>query len=202
MNWISNENLAGDFMTASMEIERKWIVSGWPDDATDDSKTKKNKYTLAEELEMEQGYLSTSPTLRIRSGKVLYSSEGKALGQETYILCRKSRSLDGGLSRREQEEPLSREQFEAFKGRIPFPLIHKVRRTYLLSDGSRLEVNHVDEGTPTEFWYAEIEYDSREAAVKWNPSSVDLEHYLDKEVTHQKGQSMAAYWNVTRRAEN
>ena len=28
-----------------------------------------------------------------------------------------------------------------------------------------LEVNHVDEGQPTEFWYAEVEYPTVEAAL-------------------------------------
>ncbi len=45
------------------------------------------------------------------------------------------------------------------------PLIPKLRRSYTLPDGSVLEVNHVDEGQPTEFWYAEVEYPTVEAAL-------------------------------------
>ena len=38
-----------------MEIERKWMVKGWPEGLP-----------LQAEYEMEQGYLSVKPTVRIR----------------------------------------------------------------------------------------------------------------------------------------
>lgn len=48
-----------------------------------------------------------------------------------------------------------------------------------------LEVNHVDEGQPTEFWYAEVEYPTVEAARSWQPAAVGLADYLSDEVTDQ-----------------
>jgi len=48
--------------------------------------------------------------------------------------------------------------------------LKKERRTYRLPDGLHLEVNHVDEGLPTEFWYAEIEYETEEQALAWKPA--------------------------------
>ena len=80
------------------------------------------------------------------------------------------------------------------------PLIEKVRRSYLLPDGLVLEVNHVDAGQPTEFWYAEVEYRSVEQARAWDPSSCGLAEYLNDDVTDQPGQSMGEYWNQTRMA--
>ena len=69
---------------------------------------------------------------------------------------------------------------------------------YRLPDGSALEVNHVDEGQPTEFWYAEVEYPTVEAALAWQPESCGLGDYLKDEVTNQPGQSMGEYWVETR----
>ena len=65
-------------------------------------------------------------------------------------------------------------------------------------EGLVLEVNHVDEGQPTEFWYAEVEYPTVEAARSWDPASVGLAAYLADDVTDQPGQSMGAYWEQTR----
>ena len=62
-----------------------------------------------------------------------------------------------------------------------------------------LEVNHVDEGQPTEFWYAEVEYPTVEAARSWQPEAVGLAAYLNDDVTDQPGQSMGAYWEQTRK---
>ena len=81
---------------------------------------------------------------------------------------------------------------------IAKPLIPKLRRSYRLPDGAVLEVNHVDEGQPTEFWYAEVEYPTVEAARSWQPEAVGLADYLRDEVTDQPGQSMGAYWVQTR----
>ena len=63
-----------------MEIERKWMVKGWP-----------QGLPLQAEYEMEQGYLSVKPTVRIRR-------ESKQGGETTYILCFKGK---GRLSRQE-----------------------------------------------------------------------------------------------------
>ena len=61
-----------------------------------------------------------------------------------------------------------------------------------------LEVNHVDEGQPGEFWYAEIEYPTIAAAENWAPGALGLGEYLADEVTGQPGQSMGEYWERTR----
>ena len=161
-----------------MEIERKWLVEGWP-----------AGLPLVEEFTMRQGYVSVRPTVRIRE-------EAKTGGPTAWVLCFKSA---GGLAREEIERPIDQALFDGLAAKIiAKPLIEKVRRTYLRPDGNRLEVNHVDAGQPGAFWYAEIEYPTVEAARAWAPSTPALAGYLACEVTGQPGQSMGAYWERTR----
>ncbi len=115
-----------------MEIERKWMVNGWPEDLP-----------LKEEFAMRQGYISVRPTVRIRE-------EALKGGETAYILCFKSGS---GLAREEIERPIDKKLFDELETKIiGKPLIGKIRRSYQLPDGLVLEVNHVDEGQPTAFW--------------------------------------------------
>ena len=166
-----------------MEIERKWMVTGWPEGEN------LPRMPLKEEFAMRQGYISVRPTVRIRE-------EALKGGRTACILCFKS---GGGLAREEIEREIDPELFQELETKIiGKPLIRKIRRSYLLPDGLVLEVNHVDEGQPTEFWYAEVEYETVEQARSWDPASVGLSAYLNDEVTDQPGQSMGAYWEQTR----
>ena len=166
-----------------MEIERKWMVNGWPE------REDLPRLPLKEEFAMRQGYISVRPTVRIRE-------EALKGGRTTYILCFKS---GGGLAREEIEREIDKELFTRLEEKIiGKPLIPKLRRSYQLPDGMVLEVNHVDEGQPTEFWYAEVEYPTVEAALAWQPENCGLGAYLSDEVTGQPGQSMGEYWVQTR----
>ena len=133
-----------------MEIERKWMLNGWPPEELG--------LPLLYEQSMRQGYISVRPTVRIRE-------EAMTGGNTEYVLCIKS---GAGLVRKEIEMDISKDKFLELEDLIGLPLIPKVRRTYGLPDGLKLEVNHVDEGLPTEFWYAEIEYPTAEIARRWN----------------------------------
>ena len=159
-----------------MEIERKWMVAGWPD------------LPLLFTHRMRQGYISVHPTVRIREEAL----EG---GETSYILCFKSQ---GKLSRKEIEMPLEKQLFDELEDLIGLPLIVKTRKTYELPSGLKLEVNAVDAGLDTEFMYAEIEFDTVDAAESFNPFSEGLGRYLSDDVTMQDGQSMGAYWERTR----
>ena len=183
-----------------MEIERKWMVNGWPEDFFTSSKNAcgpipsedgSAALPLLREQTMRQGYISVRPTVRIRE-------EAETGGGTEYILCFKSAADQSGLSRQEIEIPVSPETFSQLEALIGIPLIPKLRRTYLLPDGHHLEVSLVDEGLPTEFMYAEIEYGSEAQARAWDPAAVGLADYLDDDVTGQPGQSMGAYWELTR----
>ncbi len=153
------------------------MVSNWPKDLP-----------LLYEQSMRQGYISVRPTVRIRE-------EIKKGGNTAWVLCFKS---EGGLARKEIEMEIPKDKFDELEDLIGLPLIPKIRRTYQLKNGLKLEVNHVDEGLPTEFWYAEIEYPTIEAANAYDPSMDDLSDYLNDDVTGKPGQSMGAYWLSTR----
>ena len=165
-----------------MEIERKWMVNGWPPESLG--------LPLLYEQFMRQGYISVRPTVRIRE-------EAMSGGSTEYVLCFKS---GAGLVRKEIEMSIPKDKFLELEDLIGLPMIPKLRRTYALPDGLKLEVNHVDEGLPTEFWYAEIEYTSEEQAKSWDASSFSpvLADYLNDDVTQQPNQTMGAYWVVTR----
>lgn len=160
-----------------MEIERKWLTDGWPQGLEEQRR-----------ILMRQGYITTRPTVRIRS---------EASGDVTeYVLCFKGTAGPDGLAREEIETNIDPELFaklEAFVGR---PLIEKEQRRYALPGGLTLEVNQVDRGQPGEFFYAEVEFPTKEAALAWQPG--ELGEYLSDEVTGKPGQSMAAYWTETR----
>ena len=160
-----------------MEIERKWLTDGWPQG-------------LEEQrcILMRQGYITTRPTVRIRS---------EASGDVTeYVLCFKGAAGPGGLAREEIETNIAPELFAKLEAFIGRPLIEKEQRRYALPGGLSLEVNQVDRGRPGEFFYAEVEFPTREAALAWQPG--ELGEYLSDEVTGKPGQSMAAYWTETR----
>ncbi len=137
-----------------MEIERKWMVTGWPEGLP-----------LEEEFAMRQGYISVRPTVRIRE-------EALTGGRPTIS---SASSPGAGLAREEIERSIDKELFDELETKIiGKPLIPKVRRSYRLPDGAVLEVNHVDEGQPTAFWYAEVEYPTVEAALSWQPEACGL----------------------------
>lgn len=163
-----------------MEIERKWMVKGWPEGLT-----------LLETYQMDQGYISVRPTVRIRREAL----EG---GHTDLVLCFKGAPSADGLSRQEIETKIEETLFEQLEELIGKPLIKKVRKTYLLPDGKHLEVNSVDEGLPTAFCYAEIEFSTEKEAREWMPASVGMEAYLEDECTGKPGASMGEYWIQTR----
>ena len=164
--------------SSGVEIERKWFVEGWPG----------MELPLLYEQSMEQGYISVRPTVRIRR-------EEKTGEEPLYILCFKSA---GGLVRKEIEFPVEKEIYDGLKDLMGYEPVEKVRRSYEIPGGLILEVNHVDEGRDTEFWYAEIEFESEEKALAFLPEAEGLSGYLEEEVTGDPGKTMGAYWNATR----
>lgn len=157
-----------------MEIERRWLVTGWPD------------LEPVSTLSMEQGYFATRPAIRIRQERVLG-------GSTAYVLCFKG---NGGLVREEIELNLSPDHYARLKAMLGKPMIQKEQRRYALPDHLVLEVNSVDPQLDTGFFYAEVEFSTEEAALAWTPTP-ELEAYLSHEVTGQPGESMAAYWDRT-----
>lgn len=151
---------------ALVEIERKWLMDAFP--------------TLPYEKEYttEQGYLSFGPAVvRIRR---YMDAPAKA--------CVLTIKGGGTLARTEVETPLTADQYEALLPLLAAPSARKKTRLYPLPGGLTLECSLVDEGEPTAFYYAEVEFDSIEAAQAFMPPP-----WLGREVTEEPGHSMAAY---------
>ena len=161
-----------------MEIERKWMVTGWPAGL---------KQTSV--YNMDQGYISVRPTVRIRR-------EALQGGPTALVLCFKGA---GGLSREEIETEIDAALFARLEHLIGKPLIHKERRGYQLPGGLTLEVNCVDPDLPTAFWYAEVEFETEAQALAWDPAGCGLADYLHEECTGKPGSSMGEYWLQTRK---
>ena len=158
-----------------MEIERRWLVNGWPE------------LEHAAVIQMDQGYFTTHPAVRVRR-------EARQGGPCQYIVCFKGK---GGLVREEIELPVTVEQYQALAGMLTGPMIQKEQRRYSLPGGLTLEVNSVDPQLETGFFYAEVEFPDEASALAWTPPG-ELAAYLSNEVTGQPGESMAAYWQRTR----
>lgn len=150
-----------------MEIERKFWITDFP-----------TEYPELVHLETEQGYLTTMPvTVRIRR------SRNCSTGAESYILCIKSK---GTLSRHEVETPIEKAQFEELAGMLDRPMVHKDYHAYRLPDGHTLECSVVDHGV---FSYAEVEFETEEAANLWKPLS-----FLGAELTYDRRFTMGSYY--------
>ncbi len=149
----------------NIEIERKWWIDSFP------------KLVHESEEHMEQGYLSFAPAVRIRKTE----QEGKI----EYWLTVKG---GDGLCRTEVELPLQAAQYHALQKLLVAPMAKKRLRRYLLPGGEELECSAVDEGETTAFYYAEVEFPTKEEAERFVPP-----FFLGKELTHEPGQSMAAY---------
>ena len=154
-----------------MEIERKFLIDRFPE-----------HLTLKEESTMYQGYISVMPAVRIRK-KV--SEKGTS-----YKMTIKS---SGEMVRHEIEFSIPEEKYNELQEVFcPRPIV-KLKRNYILHDGKTLECNLVDEGSETEFMYAEIEFDSVEEAENY-----PLPDFLNKEVTHDNSYKMNNYWKRNR----
>ena len=131
---------------------------------------------------MEQGYLSTTPCVRIRSKKTEDAVD--------YKLCIKGQ---GTLVREEVELSLDEDRFTRLKNLLHGEMIRKDYRIYQLPDGRKLECSLVDGGTENAFLYAEVEFPTVEEANAFVPPA-----FLGEDVTEVPGSSMSSYWERTR----
>ena len=119
-----------------MEIERKYLVKTLPEN-----------YTSYSCRQLEQGYLCKEPVVRIRQDN------------DTYELTYKSKGL---LAREEYNMPLTKEAYEHLKEKVDGKLITKKR--YMIPYGEYVIELDVFDGTLAPLKFAEVEFDSMEAA--------------------------------------
>lgn len=86
-----------------MEIERRWLVEGWP------------ALTPSSVLRMDQGYFAVRPAIRIRREAVLG-------GETRYVLCFKG---GAGLAREEVEVDVDEGRYLRLKAMLSGPMIEK-----------------------------------------------------------------------------
>lgn len=137
-------------MNDSYEIERKFLINKLPD----------NLETYPH-FELEQGYLETSPVVRIRRKN------------DEYILTYKSQGL---LKRQEVELPLTKSSFERLIKKCDGLIISKTR--YTIPDNNYTIELDIFHGILDGFVMAEVEFASEEEASSYTAPS-----WFAKEVT-------------------
>lgn len=125
-----------------MEIERKYLVKEIPMDL--------NQY---KSIEMMQGYISTSPTIRIRQEN------------DKYLLTTKS---EGDIARLEYELPITKEEFEGLFGKIEGIFIKKTRYLIPIHDNLTAELD-VFKDEYDGLITVEVEFDTLEEANHFIP---------------------------------
>ena len=150
-----------------MEIERKYRIDRFPGE--------EEGWPLVKEAVVCQGYLATSPTVRIRAAEARRPER-----RTTYTLVRQ-----------EIELPLEEATFLQLRELLPAPMIRKDYRVYALPDGHRLECSLVDGEEPGGFYYAEVEFGSVEESEAFVPPA-----FLGPEVTEDPSFHMSEYWQT------
>jgi CYTH domain-containing protein len=135
-----------------MEIERKFLIAYLPE-----------HLETCEKHEIAQGYISTSPVIRIRKL------------DESHILTVKSKGL---LSREEFELSLTEAEFQKLSEKVEGNMLSKTRYRIPESEGLTIELD-VFHGAFQGLCYGEIEFASEEDAKKYNPPA-----YFGREVTY------------------
>lgn len=134
-----------------MEIERKFLVDHIPFNLED-----------FDTWQLEQGYVHTTPTIRIRKK------------DNQYILTLKS---SGTLQRHELEMPLSKNEYESLYKKVTGHIIKKTRYLIPLDDGKTAELD-IFEGDLAPLKYVEVEFNTTDDANNFLPPK-----WFGKEVT-------------------
>ncbi|SDB05828.1 CYTH domain-containing protein [Eubacterium oxidoreducens] len=142
-----------------MEIERRFLIDTLPNDA------------LSHPFRMiTQGYLNTSPAIRVRCDN------------DQYYMTYKGRKFKGSLAVEEYNLPLNKESYEHLLAKADGYIISKKR--YLIPDqGYTIELD-VFEGVHAPLIIAEVEFPSDEEALRYLPPS-----WFGEEITGKKGYS-------------
>ena len=130
----------------NLEIERKWLVDTIP-------------YRLEELecLDIEQAYLSSSPTVRVRKENDGY-----------YLTYKGARGKAGNtdMVHSEYNLPLDRASYEHLKCKCDGFVLHKKRYIIPFEDNLKIELD-IFEGEIAPLKLAEVEFESEEQALKF-----------------------------------
>ncbi|MFP4697430.1 MAG: CYTH domain-containing protein [Eubacteriales bacterium] len=137
-----------------MEIERKFLVTDFPF----------NLVNLPYD-NIEQGYISTDPVIRIRKKS------------NSYFLTVKSEGL---LSREEINIPINKNKYALLSKKLDYNLIIKKRYYYTLDNKLTAEIDVFD-GNLKGLTVLEVEFKSEKEAYEFNPPN-----WFGEEVTFNK----------------
>jgi CYTH domain-containing protein len=155
-----------------LEIERRFLMEGFP-----------IGLELISEVEIEQGYVSIEPEVRIRK------AVDKTTAEEEFWITIKD---DGDLARNEIETRITDDFYYDTVDFLAVRMIRKDYKKYKLGQW-KLEVAMVDPGTDWEFCYAEIEFPTVEDAKEFI-----VPNYFGREITFNDDYKMKNYWKRTR----
>ena len=160
----------------AIEIERKFLLSGFPDAEPE------------QEISVEGTYIvSGTPEVRIRRYEVL---SGKDEGYIDYMMTIKG---DGGLVRAEVNMYIDEATYSDILKSFRLPTFHKYYRIYHVG-GHEIEICHCDRGLDESFYYAEVEFDNEEDAKAYVWPFGEA-----KDVTMNPYFKMKNFWNRTYR---
>ncbi len=140
-----------------MEIERKFLIRTMPENL--------EQYPC---LEMEQGYLSINPVIRVRRQN------------EEYVLTYKSAGM---MSRQEFNLPLTKESYEHLREKTDGRLIQKKRYLIPFQDKYTIELD-LFEGFYHGLILAEVEFSTEVEAMEFLPPDWFGEDVTFKEEYH------------------
>lgn len=155
-----------------LEIERKFLMDGFP-----------IGLTLLKQMDMEQGYLSIEPEIRI------HKAVDVTTGKTDVRLTLKG---NGELTRTEIITDIKEDFYYDAMDLMGVKAIIKDYRAYKLGPWV-LEVAHVDPDTKNAFFYAELEFPTEQDAKTFIPPK-----YLGREITFNEDYKMKNYWKRTR----
>lgn len=156
-----------------MEIERKFTIKALPENLLE-----------YEKKEIEQGYLCSNPTVRIRKSNHNYMITYKS----------KKNKKSSAIVNEEVELPLTKEAYLHLREKVDGHLITKTRYLIPLEDGLVIELD-VFKGYLEGLCFAEVEFPSEEVADSFVPPNWFLDdvskdkryrnHYLSTIDFHQ-----------------
>ena len=144
-----------------MEIERKWLI---------DPKNIPYDLSTLEHCEIEQAYISFSPTIRVRK-----------MNDDRFILTVKSKPVGNGLSREEYELDISRQDFDNLLKKAEGNIINKTRYYFHRDDGLLEEID-IFHGIFEGLSYMDIEFSSDKDAEGF-PSP----YWVTRDVSKENG---------------
>ena len=132
-----------------MEIERKFLVNKMPEELENYKK-----------IEIEQGYISTKPTIRIRkaNGKHILTVKSK------FGVCKNE---GDPIVNNEHELEITEKEYERLKEKLDNEVLVKTRYLIPLEDGLIAELD-VFKGRLLGLVFAEVEFPSLEVANNFN----------------------------------